>query len=66
MRNVFIFQIALRILASNLFDSVDEQNLSTPVRAFFCAADDNAGFHRRIEEQIRAKADDAFDQIALY
>ena len=53
------------LIAGDLFDSIDEQNLSTSVRTFFGAANDDAGFHRCIEEQVRAEADDTFHHIAL-
>lgn len=44
---------------------VDEQHLAHACRRFAAVANDDAGFHRRVVEEVRAKTDHGFDPVLL-
>ena len=66
MLDMFVFQIALGILAGNFLDGVDQQDLTAVLQGLIGPADHDARFHRRVEEQIWTKADNTFHQIAAH
>ena len=66
MCDVGILQIALCVLAGDLFHGIDKQHLATLCGLFVGTADNDTGFHRGIEKQVRPQADHAINHIALH
>ena len=59
-------KVALRVLAGYLGRGVHEQYLLAPVRRFLAAADEDAGLHGRVEEEVCTESDDCLDEIASH
>src|SRR5205823_170983 len=49
----------------DLVHGVDEQDLVTTLLRLGGAADDDAGFHRRVVEEVRSQTEDALDDVGL-
>src|SRR5712692_137084 len=60
---MFRFQKALRSLAGHLADSVDKEDPTLPLRGLLCAANHNAGFHRRVVKEIGPEAKNALEKV---
>ena len=56
---------ALGAFAGDFVHRVDEENFAAPTFRLIRAADEDAGFHGRVVEEIRAKAEDALDEVGF-
>src|SRR5262245_45243746 len=56
-------QEALSLLPSDFLDRVDEEHLSPALRGLRGATYDNARFHRRVVEEIRAEPEHALEEV---
>ena len=63
--DVVVGEEALGAFAGDFVDGVDEQDSAFARLGLGRAADDDAGFHRRVVEEVRPKAEDAFDEVGF-
>lgn len=56
---------ALGAFAGDFVHRVDEEDFSAPGLGLLRAADDDAGFHGRVVEEVRAEAEDTLDEVGL-
>jgi len=62
---VFVGEEALGAFAGDFVHRVDKEDLAAPGLGLLRAADDDAGFHRRIVEEVRTEAEDALDEVGF-
>ena len=62
---VVVGEEALSALAGDFVDRVDKEDLSSTGFGFGRAADDDAGFHGRVVEEVRTEPKDAFDEVGF-
>ena len=56
---------ALGAFAGDFIHRVDEEDFPAPGLGLLRAADDDAGFHRRVVEEVWAEAEDALDEVGF-
>ena len=62
---MFVGKKALGAFAGDFVDGIDEKNPAFTRLRLGRAADDNARFHRRVVEEVRPKAENAFDDVGF-
>ena len=63
--DMVVRQKALGALAGDFIDGVDQQDTAFPRLGLGHAADDDAGFHWRVVEEVRPEAEDALDEVGF-
>ena len=56
---------ALCAFAGDFVDGIDEQDFASSCLGLMCPANDHAGFHGRVVEEVWTKAQYAFDQVSF-
>ena len=64
--DVLRLKVALRVLAGYLGRGIYEQYFLASIRRFLAAADEDAGLHGRVEEEVCAESDDRLNEIASH
>ena len=62
---VLVGEEALGAFAGDFIHRVDEEDFPAPGLGLLSAADDDAGFHRRVVEEVWAEAEDALDEVGF-
>lgn len=62
---VLVGEEALGAFAGDFVHRVDEEDFAAPGLGLLRAADDDAGFHGRVVEEVRTEPEDAFDEIGF-
>lgn len=62
---VLVGEEALSAFAGDFVHRVDEEDFAASGLRLLRAADDDAGFHGRVVEEVRAEAEDTLDEVGL-